>query len=526
MNLLNNNIIETSINIEYCINKLKYQKSFKIHKEIWYPFIFEYENNVMIYFREDISTIKNPDNEVIKRFKVIIDTNGNIDLLLDSLFELKIGNASHNFRLFNLDQLNLNQLKYEENSLNNTFKIIGIGGQSQGIIEYIKNVKSDNPKYYEYNTNKSNKNLINPEITIYIPGYNQVINHQITCPYFSNGLHLFNILNLDCNYIVENEGLPIITGFHKGRRDGHYGNKNIYENNNGFSVFDSNTNLLFDKTKKKYYLYQRANLGTGIRNIQYSTSLDLIHWSEFNLINLHPKNDLSKTNIYYCNLFSLSNLSHFIGIIPYTEKINSDYNDISKIESYKLYYSYNCVDLYFIGILDNHNYYEKWMICGKPIIINNIYNFFMVNIKNNSIEQYIIESNRMSYITAIKTEVISKCKFKWCIFIDKPSDETEIQHKNTQNTQQIQQIRTIYKTIIINYEIKNDGYLKFQILDKNNNIIDNYSFQNFNILQGNQDEKNKKLMWNNSEDITINEGIIELEGENFSLYAISGQFIL
>ena len=76
--------------------------------------------------------------------------------------------------------------------------------------------------------------------------------------------------------------------------------------------------------------------------------------------------------------------------------------------------------------------------------------------------------------------------------------------------------------IIINFKTSKKGFLKFQLLDIKKNIINNYSFDKFNLINENIDCYNYELLWNNNSLIENNnqEIYLEVEGTNFELYSI------
>lgn len=470
MELINENIILNYENIIFKINELKFEKKIFINKTVWYPYITYYNNLYYIYYREDDNIKEKPDHETTKRY-IIEDI---FDLIDDENFSINLGIASHNFRLFNIN--------------NNTY---GIGGQSLGIANYNEFTKTTNEKYIEFNK-KTDIFLNSIDYSINELAGNKIISPYVYCPYHANGLYLFEFNNdtLDINEL--NNKLPIISGIKNGRHDGHYGYSN--SSNNGISVFDSTNNLLYNDKEKKYFLYQRSNFGTGIRHIQYCTSDNLLEWSDFNLIEYYPSINLYEYNIYYGNFFKLDGVNNYIGIIPFNKKINNDYNGLDENEYFKLYYSNDCAKWNYIGILDKHLYYKLWMVIGEPILFNNNYYFYFYDIHEKSIIIKSIEENRFSYIKSVNNE-LSKLIFK-------PS---YIKNKN----------------ININFKTYN-GFIKMQLLDMNKKVIDNYSFDNFDIIYDNMNEFNYIVSWNNCKNINIEDEIyIEINGINFELFSIS-----
>lgn len=478
MELIQPNIIKNSENIEIKVNSLKYENKFILNKKLGYSFI--YDN--YIYYREDLINVDVLDNQVTKRLKIITPLN----IEYDNDFILNMGIAGHNFRLFNIN--------------NNVY---GIGGQSLGIANYnnkLKNTK--NNKYIDYHNN-INKFINSSNYGISNLLGNQIYNPNVVCPYYANGLHLFLFDNLNtASFNVENNGLPIVTGIMKGRYDGHYGfcdNHNIDRSRNGLTVFDSQTSILYNSDQNKYYLYQRANIGTGIRYIQYTTSDDLINWSEFNLLKINPKFNYFSFNFYYSNFFTINNVNGFIGILPVNKKTSNDYNGLSKIQNYSLYYSNDCINYNYIGIIDSDEYHNNVLTVGRPILYDNKYYFYITNNSDLSLKICSFEKNRFSYITFNEKDIISKVEFKLMHFEE--------------------------KNIKINFKTEENGYLKVQLKDENNTIIEGYSFNDFDIINENANEFEYTISWNNNTIINNEKIYIEIIGINFNIYSINCSFV-
>jgi hypothetical protein len=473
MELLSENIILYSENITFNINEFKIEKEIFINKNINYGSILKYNNLNYIYYRDDsnINKKEKPDHETTKRYII----NNIFEFIDDTSFIINLGIASHNFRLFNIK--------------NNLY---GVGGQSHGIENYNEYTNSLNKKYIDFNE-KNNIFLNSNDYNVNGLVGNKIISPYIYCPYYANGLYLFEFNNLNLNLIELNNKLPIISGIKNGRHDGHYGFSN--NSNTGITVFDSTTNLLYNTTQQKYFLYQRSNFGTGIRNIQYCTSDNLLEWSDFDLIKYSDTVNLFESNIYYGNFFKLDGVNNYIGIIPFNLRVNSDYYGTGQYENYKLYYSNDCVNWNYIGILDEHLYYNLWMIIGEPLLLNNTYYFYFNDIVNKSIIIKSVEKNRFSYAKSIENK-LSKIIFKSVIITN--------------------------KKILINFKTYDDGYIKMQLLDCNQQIIDNYSFDNFDTIYDSRNEFNYPVSWNNDLNINIDNQIyIEICGINFELFSIS-----
>jgi len=468
-------MIKLSNNIIFLVNKLQLKKTIIINNVLNYPFIFNEKDKTYLYYRTDSNKPK-PEHEITKRYII----NNFFDIIDDFDFNLSLGIANHNFRLFNF-----NNIKY------------GIGGQSLLINNYNLFLNTNNVSYKNFNNNV--KFLENKYYGINHNFGNKFIDPVIYCPYYGNGLYLFEFQN--DNY-TELTKYPIISGIKEGRHDGHYGfcdNKNLEKSKYGLSVFDSNTSILYNENNENYYLYQRANIGCGIRHIQYCSSKDLINWSDFKLLYLKPRDDIFNFNIYYNNFFKLDDIDLFIGILPVNKKINSKYSGVDSIENYELYYSEDCINWTSIGILDTHEYYKNWIAIGKPIIKDNDYFFYTYNDNNKSIDIFDIPKNRFGYFTNDNKNLKSNINLK-LLFIKS-------------------------NMININMTIIEGGYLKVQLKDKNKNIIEGYSFDDFIKIEGFIDEYDYILKWNNNLELLDKEVYIEIEGINFNLYSINNKLM-
>ena len=119
--------------------------------------------------------------------------------------------------------------------------------------------------------------------------------------------------------------------------------------------FDSNICCFFSHILGKYVLFLRANIMRGCRSVQFTTSYDLINWSEFNLIkvpsfrrryNGHKQNLWHHDNYYMFKCSELSEKKIFFALVPYTsDRKNPNEHYIKKLMSY------NCIDWIDLGCL-------------------------------------------------------------------------------------------------------------------------------------------------------------------------------
>jgi hypothetical protein len=477
MNLIENNLIESHYNSIIKNNILNLNKKVSSYLVLWYPSLLQYNNINYIYYREDIQHNCILDYQIIKRF--IIDKN--LELMKDENYSLNLGIGTHNYRLFNINN-----------------NLCGIGGQAVGTVDYNTYINTTNIDYLNYHKNDI-KFISKNDYHINQLAGDKIYDPNHYCPYFANGLYLFKMNNINTNdYIIENNKLPILSGIKHGRHDGHYGycdNNNIENSRNGLTVYDSNTSLIFNENINKYFLFQRANIGTGVRYIQYSSSNNLIEWSDWNLLNLSPSKDYFKTNIYTNNFFKIKGVNNYIGILEINKKLSNDYSHHEQNGKIELYYSIDCENWNFIGNIGSYNYYKDWLVSGEPLLLNNQYYFFIQNNETCEISIYSIEKNRFSFITPENKDDISTFIFK----------SSFIKNKN----------------ILLNFKTFDDGFLKIQLLDENKNIINNYSYDNFDTIFDNRNEFEFPISWNNSQDIFIdNKVYIEIKGKNFEIFSI------
>jgi hypothetical protein len=485
INYINLDLLEEFSNIEFKNEKLKLEKIINIDCEINYASFIEINKTNFIYYRNTIDNQNRIEGEQTERYILKND----LTIEKDQKYILKLGIANHNFRLFLLNNI-----------------LFGIGGQALGNKNYqtfekniIINKSCSNKKFIDYHINKSAKFLDNKKYNIGNKSGTSIFSPNDICPYFANGLHLFEFNNINENkYIIHNNSLPIISGIKNNRYDGHYGfcdNKNINKSKDGLSVFDSNTSILYNKNNSKYILFQRANIGLGIRNIQYCESLpnDLTKWSEWNLVNINPKKPYFKTNYYINNFFNIDYVNQYIGILMYNKKINKTYYGLSNKGQLELLYSTNGIQWNSIGIIGDFDYHNEWIVTGGPFIKDNKHYYFIHNNLKKNIQLHYFLKDRYSYIENNK-------------------NEANIIFKK----------RIVKKIISINFILSEKGYLKFQLLDINKNIIPEYSFNNFNIIKGDYDCYDYNLKWNNNEIINLNqECFIQLIGSNFKIYSIT-----
>jgi len=249
----------------------------------------------------------------------------------------------------------------------------------------------------------------------------------------------------------------------------------------------------------KYYLYQRANMGAGVRFIQYTTSTNLIDWSDFNLINIYPNINIFDNNYYYNNFFSIKDIDIYIGLLPCNKKKADGSNNYESTQYIELYYSKDCINWNYIGVLVEFEYYRDWLMLGQPILKHNKYYFYASDHRCRSINIYSIEKNRFSSAYTIENDKISKINLK-LIKLNEP-------------------------LIKINFKTYSNIFIKIQLLNNNKQIIDNFSFNDFDIIKENLDDLDYTVSWKNNNNIPNNEIYIEIEGINFEIFLLNNLVI-
>jgi hypothetical protein len=465
MELMYGAIIMTSNNININTNLIKLHNKITIKQDLYYSSIIKQNDDYYIYFRKQV-ILDEPEHEVIERYKVHKD----FTIEKDNNFCLKLAIASHNFRIISMND-----------------KVIGIGGQSLGLKRYrvFKLVNSEFQKYDKVPVNVRMLTM-SPEINSNGSIGSMVLSPKIFCPFFANGLYMFSFTDIKTGkYEIMNNKLPVLTGIKEGRHDGYYGY--TMGKNEGISVYDSPSSLLYNKKNKRYYIYQRANLRRRVRYVQYCYSTDLVNWSNFELMKVKPEHNLPLTNIYYTNLFEIQGVNNYIGIIPYNYARG-------KIEYFQLYYSNNCEDWNLVGIIDTHVYHKIWMTLGEPLIYENKYYFFCANHDTSTLDVYYIDKNRFSYCESVKKNELSNINFR------------------------LMRFRT--GKIILNFETFVNGYIKVQLSDKGGRIIKGYSYNDFDIIKSGVNSFDYILSWNGVNNVSLKKLLVSIEGVNFKIYSI------
>jgi hypothetical protein len=476
MIILNYEIIFDQKNIIINANKLNYIKTIDNIKDNNFEFGYFSVVNNYIYYKNSNNNLRNTSYLTDTTLRYKIETP--LELIKDISFCKNYGLASHNMYFFKDKQE----------------KIKAIGGQHFGIVSYQDDIKINNNYYKEYHSTISFIDATSYNLSI--PGYHAIYNHTQPCPYYANGLHLFAEINN--NLVCLNNNLPIISGVHPGRYDAYYGytnNLTLESSRNGLTVYDSLGSIIYNKEKDLYYLYHRANIGYSRRSIQYTTSKNLLEWSEFNIVNFGSEHEYFECNMYYSNFFNVPNTNIYLAILPYIKRVASCYNFVDSKEEYRLYYSYDCINYKYVGnIHENINIKtleDNYLSTNLPYYFNNNMYFYIFNNRCN-LDVYTMEKNRYMFIT---NKTIDESFFK------------------------IKLENILDKKIKINLIVDIDGYLYAELLDQNKNPIKNFTFNNFDCVF-NSDRLDLIISWNNNNCIPDNCIYISFKFKNAKIYSI------
>lgn len=206
-------------------------------------------------------------------------------------------------------------------------------------------------------------------------------------------------------------------------------------------MFDSNISFL--KYKNKYYLYVRFNRNPGFRETQiFISDKPDKDYKYFNLVNLNENNIYNYTQ----NIFIENNI--FIGIFRY--------------------YINNSCDIYKkkIGILQAHSFDGfNFTIDNKKIFENkDNFDLFVNNYKIKNSFNYFFKNNLLK-------KNFTKFRIRRGGYINyEPSDKTIETKINIEIIKKI-------NTILINYKIDENGYIKLYFYNQNNELVNNLDLE-------------------------------------------------
>ena len=340
---------------------------------------------------------------------------------------LKDGSVSHNFYVF-----------YDKN---NNLKAIGGRQLYESVVK-----KTNHSIACNKNTKYQEIKLETKEQIKYTGGNPKTMKLKIVSPNHpspckSNGLYLYNSED-GLKWTLE-KNTPIITGLN-GR------NINGYVN---LTLFDSISACVYDEKNDRYILYQRANTARQKRYICYSTSNDLINWTEFQYINIKGCN-CNNDSFYSPFIYKIKDF--YLCFTPHLKINNNKYtkggimvlisnNGINwKQMGYQFKYKVNLKKNDIYNSVYMHDIIQLFPVAGTPISKNNKQLIFIRNSTNDYLERYTTRENGFMYITSAdgKTDAVFT---------------TNLLNK--------------INKIGLNFQTENTGYVKVEILDHNNNSL-------------------------------------------------------
>ena len=264
----------------------------------------------------------------------------------------------------------------------------------------------------------------------------------------------------------------------------------------GYSMLDTISSLVYDKHNKTYVMYCRCNIGINKRYVKYTTSIDLINWSSFKLITIDIYKCNDNDNIYQPHFFYYDRTGTIICHIDYLSG-NKLISCFLHSYNYKNFFhictlnEYDCVNI--DNIYENINYK-----IDIPNVITNKKNcfeilFYIILLIKDAVYTMEYLYDRFTYVTNLNNTIgtFTTNKFK------------------------------IYDNIIkINYVCLNDGYILYQLLDKNKCLISEYTFENCKVLKNSSLEE--ELVWNNNSIIDNIEIYVQIKLYNAQIYSIYG----
>ena len=454
------------------------------HKEsISYPTIIDNRNNtgkINLYFRSDISyynkkrITKTVHDEIIVFYASIdgITFERCADIILHG------NSACHNFLVYH--EKNIDSPHYN--------KFFGIGGKHNPkfIIDtrHPKSCVSQN-KYIQIDGNSEQCKFLkgkNGKITVVSPyEYSEC---------YANGLHMFESDN-GIKFNLKQK-LPFINGFdNEDNCDGYY----------GFGVFDSISSLVY--FNGKYILYNRANPKIYHRYVKYAISDDLISWSKFKIINIENMN-YNNSIIYSPNIKKFNNILISVSNVIEIRNmhvvncgmllLSSDDGINWKKHNYIL--NFNIDNLQSKNITNNTIHSLMNLSANGDILCMNGNMYFYVCHVQNIIKRYKLEYNRLFYISNTNDTV--------------------------QSTFLTKKIEVDNKMIKINCLVDDDGFVKIEIINSNNDIVCKFDDHDI-ITKG--DYYDKILTWNGKDSVEDKYMYIKCSFKNAQIYSFSGKNI-
>ena len=270
-----------------------------------------------------------------------------------------------------------------------------------------------------------------------------------------------------------------------------------------FSYFNHiDSPCIISYCNNKYFAYFRINTKMGGRQIQYSTSEDMLNWDKYKLLKIKGFN-IDVDHMYHPNIFRYENTKYMIGLIKHH---NTDMNRLS----YDIIMSKNGIDFQYISTLlsidaqcmypvnENGVQLEFFSFMNGLVEYNNKFNLYFFELLNQELRsvfhEYSCHIDELFYLT---TDYDATC----CTKLMKVFDNK----------------------IIFNYKCKEDGYIKIKLTDKYDNDIDGFNFTDFDTLNSN-DYEIKELSWKSISEVTHDYVKIHIHMYNSNIYSICGEF--
>ena len=374
----------------------------------------------------------------------------------------------------------------------------------------------------KYNINNNNFNslptCININIlkNIYSTIYNTEIDIGIVKRELINGELIDNKYNytngltsLSKIYFEGNEIISDITKNLKIKNIFKLSDKNLCLQTGFSQGFYSDTQISVVFYKNKYFAYFRINTAAGVRNIEYTSSDDLLNWDKFKILNIDDNNI---SNTYYVpNIFLYPDTNYLVGIV---KNYNYDTNRIN----FNIIISKDGINFKTISTLlsykskgghhekDKNNLSRPFLPVNHGLIkYNNQFKLYMLKFLNHHIRNN----------PEVKNSEYNLCEYT--------CHEDELFYLSTEYyaTFNTKLIKVIDNKIILNYKCNNNGFINVKLVDIYNNPINEFS--NFDSLTENE-YNIKEISWENNSKIDDKYVKVYVEMYNSNIYSVSGKF--
>lgn len=266
-----------------------------------------------------------------------------------------------------------------------------------------------------------------------------------------------------------------------------------------YPFFDTSESLFYHPLQKLYYIFTRCNLKSSVRSIVMSKSKDLKNWSDFEIINIKDFN-------FICGNYYVPGIQYY----PESNLMSSINYYIEENKHGKNHNSY----LQFLYTKDgiNCNYFNISLASQHYDVHDNQINPIFNSIFNYNNKTYFMLSKTITKKKEDKTNhkikqiyIKSIPKNRWNGL--KIDEETEIITGK---------IKDSVDKLMLNYKIKENGFIKICILDSYENIISDY--ENMKEISG--DKIDELIEFKNN--IKIENGYkLKIKMKNCELYTIN-----